>query len=144
YERDPSAAIASGRLKEVLDALARVPSIGADIADAVRPAVGANALAIVRGPDRTWVHRELEGIRDEQVLQKIFHRVAQGALPLYAQIRHGPLEYGKDVVVLTDDSGRNVLRMYQMKCGDIDMPGWREVTHQLEEMFLVPLASMNV
>jgi hypothetical protein len=86
----------------------------------------------------------LEGIDDERVLQRVFLRLAQAAIPLYAQVRHGPLEYGKDVVALVEESGRNVLRMYQLKCGDIGTPGWQAVRPQLEEMFLVPLTSMNV
>jgi hypothetical protein len=65
-------------------------------------------------------------------------------LPLYAQIRHGPIEYGKDVVVLLNIDGRQVLRMYQVKCGNITKPKWRESQHELEEIFLVPLPAMQI
>jgi hypothetical protein len=65
-------------------------------------------------------------------------------LPHYAQIRHGPLEYGKDVVVLADESGRNVMRQHQMKRGNLTTKRWHEVKDQLEEIFLVPLKSVNV
>lgn len=144
FRNAPDSALASGRLAAALDALGRLPLIGPDVAEAVRPMVGQHALAVLQGPVRTWIHRTLAGINDETVLQRLFLRLAQSGLPHYAQIRHGPLEYGKDVVVLAEDKGRNVMRQHQMKCGDLTMKRWREVKDQLEEIFLVPLESVNV
>lgn len=128
----------------MLDALARMPAIGKEIAEGVKPAVGAHALSLVLGIERTLVHRMLEAIDDERILQRISLRLAQARLPRCAQVRHGPLEYGKDVVVLTEESGRRILRMYQLKVGDLDRPDWRAVQPQLEEMFLVPLKTINI
>ena len=59
----------------------------------------------------------------------------QGELPLYAQVRHGPIEYGKDIVALLAIDGSVVLRHYQVKCGDIDKKKWRVSKDELEEVF---------
>ncbi|MEP6654822.1 MAG: hypothetical protein ABJA82_15775 [Myxococcales bacterium] len=145
FATDPSRAVVSGSLRAAMDALNRLPQIGgSEIANAVAPAVGRYALGILDGPTRTFVHRALEGIVDERMLQKLFFRLAQGSLPRYAQIRHGPVEYGKDVVVLTDEAGSMILRMYQMKCGDITMKHWPMVKNQLEQIFQVPLVTINI
>lgn len=145
FATDPSRAVVSGSLRAALDALNRLPQIGgSEIVNALAPAVGRYALGILDGPTRTFVHRALEGIRDERMLQKLFLRLAQGSLPRYAQIRHGPVEYGKDVVVLTDEANSTTLRMYQMKCGDIMMNQWPAVKNQLEQIFQVPLVTINI
>ena len=86
----------------------------------------------------------MEAITDEAKLQKITLRLEQAQLPRYAQIRHGPLEYGKDIVAVFERGGRQVLRMWQAKIGDITMPKWRESRTELEEMYLVPLASLQI
>jgi hypothetical protein len=77
-------------------------------------------------------------------LQKVILRLLQASLPAYAQILHGPLEYGKDVVVLSEEGERPVLRMYQVKIGDMKTPVWRTARQELEEMFLVPLSEFVV
>jgi hypothetical protein len=110
----------------------------------VGPAVGRHALTVLQGPILTWIHRTLADITDEVILQRIFLRLAQAGLPHYAQIRHGPLEYGKDVVVVTNEGGFNLLRQHQMKCGDLTVRRWREIKDQLEEIFLVPLQTVNM
>jgi hypothetical protein len=37
-----------------------------------------------------------------------------------------------------------VLRHYQAKCGDIDKPTWRESKDEMEQIFLVPLTSLQL
>ena len=71
-------------------------------------------------------------------------RLLQAGLPQYAQIRHGPIEYGKDITVLLNEVGVNVLRHYQVKCGDIDTKKWRESKNELEDIFLVPVNSLHL
>ena len=106
--------------------------------------LGAQALERVLGQNQTWIYRTLEIITDEKVLQKITLRLLQASLPYYAQILHGPLEYGKDIVAVTDEEGRRILRMYQLKCGDITTPIWRNARQELEEMFLVPISDLHL
>jgi hypothetical protein len=144
FARDPSSELTRGRLGTALQALERIPSIGSDVVEALRPEIGKKAFDTILGPYRTWMHRALESITDEAQLRRILLRLLQSALPRYAQIRHGPLEYGKDVVVLVSAGGENVLRLYQVKCGDIEMKKWRESKHELEEMFQVPLPSLQL
>ena len=90
------------------------------------------------------MHRNLQSITDEAQLRAILLRLLQAALPLYAQVRHGPIEYGKDLVALVQEDGQIVLYLYQGKCGDIDKRKWRESKKELEEMFLVPLPSLQL
>jgi hypothetical protein len=144
FQTNPAREIASGRLSKALDALARIPLIGAEIASSLLPTIGNSAWEISLGPVQTRVHRVLEGIKDEIQLQKIILRLAQSSVPAYAQLRPGPIEFGKDVVVLFELEGRRVLKMYQVKCGDITKPKWRDAQSELEEAFLVPLSNLHI
>jgi hypothetical protein len=81
------------------------------------------------------MHRSLGGITDEAQFRLILLRLLQNGLPIYAQVRHGPLEYGKDIVALLEIDGEIVLRQYQVKCGDIDRKKWRESKDEMETMF---------
>jgi hypothetical protein len=138
FRSDPALAITSGRLHLALDLLRRLPLIEAHVTEAIIPAIGAKLVAEIHGPMRTWIYRTLQGISDEKQLQRILLRLAQASIPVYAQILHGPIEYGKDVAVVIDLDGRRVLRMYQLKCGDINLAKWREAKDELEEMFSGP------
>jgi hypothetical protein len=144
FARDPARALADGDLQILLTALEQLPVVGPELTTAIRPAVGEAALRKILGPMRTWIHRALEAITDEGALRKVILRLVQASVPRYAQIRHGPIEYGKDIVVLFEQGGRRILRLYQVKIGDITTPVWRTATHELEEMFLVPLVSIQV
>lgn len=145
FKKNPAQELTTGRLGIALDALSRIPIIGSDVAAVAAPAISNRALEEVLGPHRTWIHRTLESIKDEnRYLQKIILRLVQASLPLYAQIRQGPLEYGKDIVVLLEKENRRVLRMYQVKCGDITISKWRTARSELEEVFLVPLSNFQM
>ena len=142
--RDPSLAWTSGRLQSALAALGRIPLIGEAIAGAVSPAMGGSAQALLNRFDNTWILRTIESIRDERQLQSVLLRLFEAQLPLYAQIRHGPQEYGKDIVVLRLSRGEVVLEMYQVKVGTITLPIWRNTSDELEEMFLVDVPSLQL
>ena len=101
-------------------------------------------IGIIEGPSRLWIHRTLESIKDERKLHRILLRLFQNSVPCYAQIRHGPIEYGKDIAVAAQDGGQLVLRMYQAKCGDIKKSDWNGIRPQLEEIFQVPLKSFQI
>ncbi len=92
FQVDPGTELTRDRLSRALDALGRVPFIGPEVAEAARPAVGKSALRSVLGPVRTWMHRSLQAVTDESQLRAILLRLLQGRLPLYAQVRHGPIE----------------------------------------------------
>jgi hypothetical protein len=144
YESDPVSEHTRGRLGIALDALARIPTIGPDVTEAVRPEIGKRVHSIMLGPVRTWMHQALEGITDEAELRKILLRLLQNDLPLYAHVRHGPIEYGKDIVVLLEIDGVVILRQYQVKCGDLNSKKWHETKSELEDMFLVPLSDFQL
>ena len=110
----------------------------------MRPVIGESALQILLGPVRTWMHRSLASITSETTLQAVFLRLLQAGLPRYAQVRHGPIEYGKDLVALLDVNEEPVLYCYQVKVGDIDTRKWRESRAELEEMFLVRLPPLQL
>jgi hypothetical protein len=88
--------------------------------------------------------RTLETVGDELVLQQVLLRLMQSRLPLYAQIRHGPLEYGKDIACLVEVDGRTRLEMYQVKAGNISTPVWRKSRDELEEMYQVELPAVQL
>jgi len=144
FRTDPAAELTRDNLASAMAALSRLPMIGPEVAEALRPALGASAYRQVLGPIRTWVHRTLQHITDEAQLRQVLLRLLQASLPRYAQIRHGPIEFGKDLAVLVEEGGRRTLRMYQVKCGDIDKRKWRESQDELEEMFLVPLSELQL
>ena len=142
--RDPALAWASGRLQSALAALGRIPLIGDAIAGSVAPAIGGSVNALLNRLNNTWITRTIESIRDELDLQRVLLRLFEALVPLYAQIRHGTHEYGKDIVVLRRSSAGLILEMYQVKAGQIKLPTWRQVSHQLEEMFQVDIPSLQL
>ncbi len=146
FRSNPGREITIGRLPSALDTLTRIPLVGPEVSAAVRPAIGDRAVAAIIRPDHSWVYRTLEAITDEAVFRKILLRLLRAAPspPSYAHIRHGPLEYGKDVVVLLAENGRHILRMYQAKCGEMTSAAWREARYQLEEMYQVDLATFQL
>ena len=144
FRLDPATELTRDNLSSALSALGRLPMIGPEVAAALGPALGASAFDQALGPVRTWVHRTLEGLTNEAQLRHILLRLLQASIPRYAQIRHGPIEFGKDLAVLVQEGNRLVLRMYQVKCGDIDKKKWRDSQHELEEMFLVPLSTFQM
>jgi hypothetical protein len=127
-----------------MSALDRIPLIEKEESEAVQSAVDRRVGVILDGQSRIWIHRTLETIRDEKKLQRVLLRLFQNSVPHYAQIRHGPIEYGKDIAVVAEEGGELVLRMYQAKCGDIKKAGWNEIRPQLEEAFQVPLDSFQL
>jgi hypothetical protein len=142
--RSPEAALGSGRLRDALRTLGHIPLIGPSVADAVKPAVSRRALEELESPHWWWMYRTIESIKDEDVLRKVLFRVLQARLPLYAQIRHGPFEYGTDIAVLLQVGERIVLRIYQVKVGDLDVRAWPKVSSQLEQMFLVRIPTVQL
>jgi hypothetical protein len=142
---EPAKAWVSGRLRDALQTLGRIPLVGEEIASAIQPAVGERALAMqISGQNRTWIYRTIEGIEDETVLQRLLLRLMQAQLPLYAQVRHGPIEYGKDIVALVDRDGHYILLMYQAKAGDITKANWPKARDELEEMFQVDMSAVQM
>jgi hypothetical protein len=143
-ETVPGKALADGAIDKLVSALERLPTIGEDLARAVRPRVGETAVDRILGPRRAWIYRVIESISDEATLRKLLIRLIQSSVPRYAQIRHGPTEFGKDVVVVVEAQGETVLRMYQVKAGNISAPVWRSARHELEEMYLVPTETLQL
>ena len=144
FQSDPDTELTRDRLGIALNALAKIPVIGPDVTDAARPEIGKNVRLTLEGPVRTWAHRSLGNIGDEAVLRRVLLRLLQGTLPRYVQIRHGPIEYGKDIAALADDGGVSILCLYQVKCGEMNTPKWRDALAELEEMFLVPMSEFQL
>ena len=143
---EPARGYVSGHLSDALKILGRIPLMGGDeVVSAIEPAVGERALATqVLGQHHTWMYRTIEGIRDETALQKLLLRLMQAQLPLYAQRRHGPIEYGKDIVALVEVDGEHVLQMYQAKAGDITKSNWAKARDELDEMFQVDMSGVQL
>jgi hypothetical protein len=144
FKTDPVSEITQNHLGRALESLAKIPNIGPEVTNAVRLPIGKKALATLLGPVRTWMHRGLAAITDETSFRRVLLRLLQAELPLYAQLRHGPIEYGKDISVLLENEGLVILRHYQVKCGDINSKKWRESKDELEEILLVPLSDFQL
>jgi hypothetical protein len=140
----PLSGITRSRIGTALEALAEIRSIGPDLVDAVSPDIGRQLLGATMGPLSTWMYRALESIKDEAKLRAVLLRLLQSGKPRYAQVRHGPLEYGKDISVLIDIDGFIVLRHYQLKCGEIDNKKWRDSKEEVEETFRIPMSSLQL
>jgi hypothetical protein len=141
FATDPLSGITRIRIGTALEALAKIRSIGPHLTEAVRQPISRQIYGAMMGPVPTWMHRALESIKDEAKLRAVLLRLLQSGKPRYAQVRHGPLEDGKDVSVLLDIEGASVLRHYQVKCGDLNKKKWRDSKNELEEIFLVPMNS---
>ena len=144
FQSDPETELTRDRLGIALNALGKIPVIGPDVTDAARPEIGRGVRLALEGPVRTWAHRSLGSIGEEAVLRRVLLRLLQGTLPRFAQIRHGPIEYGKDIAALADDGGVSVLCLYQVKCGEMNTTKWQEARAELEEMFLVPMSEFQL
>jgi hypothetical protein len=142
--REPAAVVLSTGVRDALTALGRIPLVGSAVASAISPLVARHTFASLYNQSYAWMYRTIESITDERTFQQLILRLMRGRLPIYAQIRHGPLEYGKDIVVLVDDNGVIVLRMYQVKVGDISVPIWRVTRGELEEIFQVELPDVQL
>jgi hypothetical protein len=141
FAADPVEEITRGHLSQALTLLDRLPLMEPGITDAVRRAAGASATATILG-STTWVHAAIESIADERQLHRLILRLARVAVPAYAQILHGPLEHGKDVVVLVKAGATTELRMYQAKVGEMSTSVWRNAKQELEAMFEVPVPNL--
>jgi hypothetical protein len=144
YAADPNIEATRTNLPFAIEALRRIPFVGGATTDALTPALSESVRAGSLEGVTTWVHRTLESITNEATLRSILLRLIQAAVPLYAQIRHGPIEFGKDLVALVDIEGRTVLRLYQVKCGDLSLPKWRESKDELDELLTVPVSTFQL
>ena len=54
---------------------------------------------------------------------------------------HPPMEQGKDIIT-TDDSGQ--FHAYQLKTGNINLPTWRKIRGEVEELFQMPIVHPSV
>jgi hypothetical protein len=142
--REPAMVVLSTGVRDALDALGRIPLVGVEVASAIGPAVAQRTFVNLLSQDHGWMYRTIESIDDERVLQRLILRLMQGRLPLYAQIRHGPVEYGKDIVVLVEENNEFVLQMYQVKAGDISTSAWRTARAELEDMFLMDVPPVQL
>lgn len=136
FRRSPEREIATGRLRDAIEALRRVPFIDSGIQLAPRQPVGAE---LARGgkPVSTWIHRTLRQIDSERQLQMVVLRLERAALALHAQLLYEAIEHGSFVILFERD-GLRILRRYQVNVGDLGLPEWREKFPQLEE---APLCS---
>lgn len=147
YKSSPDSAILQGeKLSVVFDILSKMTIVDKSVGSVVRPAVGKKLIRLIQNPPSySWIYRVFESIKDEETLTKIFFKLLQSLIPAYAQVRHGPIEWGKDVaVVSSNENGKNILNIYQLKCGDINKAVWSKAKDEMEEIFDVPLSDFQI
>lgn len=96
------------------------------------------------GFEMGWEYGALESITDERILHRVMLAVFRGEAkaPYFSQIRHGPLEYGKDIVICRDVDGRKVNYFYSFKVGQVKITAWRkDIEPQLRDVFQVKFDS---
>lgn len=80
-----------------------------------------------------WIYKALQSIKsNEIILQKIVLNLFQAKYPRYSHRVHGNFENGRDLFVLPQNE--DTLKVIQVKLGDINLPDWRKIKPQLEEM----------
>lgn len=136
FKINPKKEIVSSRMVHLIKQLDDLPQFQEGMSKGIREALGSKALDLCQGPS-SWFYRKLESIPDEDILRKVLLRLFQSLSPDYAQIVHGVVEHGKDILRVIEIDGNKVLELYQIKVGDIGTPEWREMKPQLEETFEV-------
>lgn len=131
-------------LSQLLRLLDRLPIFTTGEKSNIKFALNVAVPSVLLGLEQGWEYRALTSITDERQLHRILLAIfrAEARVPLFSQIRHGPIEYGKDIVVCREDGGRRVLWMYSVKVGNVRKAAWNAVVRpQLEEIFQVSLDS---
>lgn len=131
-------------LHQLLVVLDRIP----DISDAekrnIQSSLNVAVMNSLAGFENGWEYKLLGSITDERILHRVMLRVFRGEAetPYYSQIRHGPIEYGKDLVICRNINGKKVNYFYSFKVGELKKSQWnKDVRPQLEEIFQVKLDS---
>jgi hypothetical protein len=134
------------KIRQAFSALDRLPLLGTSDSNAFTTALDRQTLKVIEGPVYNWIHKSISEIASEKILQKVLLRLFQNQIPHYAQIRHGPIEYGNDIAVCISENDESVvLRMYQIKCGEITKEKWnKDCRPQLEEIFQVPMCEIQI
>jgi hypothetical protein len=103
-------------MSRALSALDRLSleMVGKREAEGIGEALSQHVGIVIEGTSRLWIYRTLESIRDEKKLRTILLRLFQNSVPKYAQIRHGPIEYGTDIAVVVGDKEQTLLCQYQV------------------------------
>lgn len=132
------------QLLQLLALLDRLPIFTTDEKRNIKSALNLAVPITLLGLEQGWEHRALASIKDERQLHRILLAIfrAEAKAPLFSQIRHGAIEYGKDIVVCREDDRKRILYMYSVKIGKVNKAAWKsEVRPQLEEIFQVSLDS---
>ena len=66
--------------------------------------------------------------------------MVSGHTVLYSS-RHRPMEQGKDIITV-DDSGQ--VHAYQLKTGNINLTGWRNIKGEIDELIEIPIVHPSV
>ncbi len=131
-------------LMELLKILDRIP----DISDAekrnIERSLNVAVINSLAGFENGWEYRLLSDIKDERILHRVMLKVFRGEAetPYYSHIRHGPIEYGKDLVICRNINSKKINYCYSFKVGELKKSQWnKEVRPQLEEIFQVKFES---
>jgi hypothetical protein len=143
-QTDPVRASIEAPLRDALSLLAHAGQLGKEVIDLLAAPIQRAVHNAMFGTVKTDIYRVLEGITDEEVLQHILRRLLQAARPEYAQVRHGQLEYGKDIAVVESTGGQRVLRCYQAKIGPISTANWGKLRSQIDEIFLMDVGALQL
>lgn len=88
-------------------------------------------------------HREilaaLASISDERVLHTVVLELARAGSSVHAKVNHGPVEYGKDVLVVEHVPSGLCVKCFAIKAGDINARNWPTLKESLEQAMTVTI-----
>jgi hypothetical protein len=133
------------KIRRAISILERLPILGGRSEEAFEIALDISTIKMIEGQANNWIYRKLSNIEYEDPLRRLLLRLFQNQIPHYAQIRHGPFEYGKDIAVVVSEEEINTLRLYQVKCKDISSKDWYNTCRpQLEQIFQIPIPEFQI
>jgi hypothetical protein len=136
-ETDPAVALGRGDIARLLERIDLMP-LEAGLARSVGEIV---YRASYWGPKKRWIYEALLSIETETQLRAVMLQLVQATGPKVAQVLHGSLEYGTDLVWV---DAHDTLRTLQLKRGNLEKRHGTEIRRQVEEMFLVTPLSVNI
>lgn|GEM_PF-607346 len=142
---DPVQEMSSGRLVPAMEALRRLSHVlESDDSQQVHPAINLNAHDMPLLQIRTGLHTAVAEVLSQDRFERLLFTILQAWAPVHADVVHGPVRVGRNVVLLVRQHGRLVLRTYRATAREAGISDWSELRSELEELFKVPVEGLRL
>jgi hypothetical protein len=147
-ERDRRYAFVSGLIIDALNLLDSAPIASPAVAlrAASQPMKDAawQKLQETAAERRVQAIKIIEAINDESAFRKLLKELLQGLSSVHTKITHGPIEHGRDLIVVLTEGSTKCIWMIQAKVGRIERRTLRELKDQIEAMFSTRLDDPHI